>query len=141
MLWESEKMAYQGYLLKVGNYTIPHKMIRAETYQVTKSTLDLDSYRDANGLLHRQALDHSVAKVEFEVPTRKTDKEITPFLQNIQRNYTNAKEKKAMVTLYIPETDSYITQEMYVPDITFTIFTATETEVTYNAVRVAFIGY
>lgn len=116
-------------------------MIRAETYIVTKNGQDLDSYRDADGKLHRTALEHWVAKAEFEVPALKTNKEVAAFMGNIAANYTNAVEKKANVTLYIPEIDNYVTQEMYVPDIQFTLYSATATEVKYNQLRVAFIGY
>lgn len=56
-------MAYAGFLIRVGSYKIPHSWIRAETYTVTKTGQDLDSYRDANGLLHRNALTHWVAKI------------------------------------------------------------------------------
>lgn len=134
-------MAYAGYLIQVGNYKIPHSWIRAETYVVTKNGQDLDSYRDANGVLHRNALEHWVAKAEFETPPLKTNKQVATFMNNIASNYTNATEKKANVTLYIPETDSYVTQEMYVPDISFTLYSADDTEVKYNQFRVAFIGY
>lgn len=133
-------MAYSGFLIQVGNYKIPHSWIRAETYQVTKNGQDLDSYRDANGVLHRHALEHWVAKVEFETPPLKTNKEVASFMSNIAANYTNTIEKKANVTVYIPETDSYTTQEMYMSDIPFTIYFANEKEVKYNQLRIAFIG-
>lgn len=134
-------MAYSGYLIKVGNYTIPLSLIRAETYVVLKSGQDLDSYRDSNGLLHRQALDHWIAKAEFETKPLMTNKEMSAFLNNISNNYTNVKEKKANVNLYIPELDDYVNQEMYVPDISFTIYTANSELVKYNSTRIAFIGY
>lgn len=134
-------MAYNGYLIQVGSYKIPHSWMKAETYVVTKNGQDLDSYRDANGVLHRDALEHWVAKAEFETPALKNNKEVAAFMSNIAANYTNAVEKKANVTLYIPELDNYVTQEMYVPDIPFTLYSANETEVKYNQSRVAFIGY
>lgn len=134
-------MAYAGYLIQVGNYKIPHSWIRAETYVVTKNGQDLDSYRDANGVLHRNALEHWVAKAEFETPALKTNKEVSSFMNNISSNYTNEVEKKANVTMYIPELDDYVTQEMYIPDIPFTLYSADEKEVKFNQFRVAFIGY
>ena len=134
-------MAYAGFLIQVGSYKIPHSWIRAETYTVTKTGQDLDSYRDANGLLHRNALTHWIAKVEFETPALKNNTEVAAFMNSISANYTNATEKKANVIAYIPETDSYTTQEMYMPDITFTIYSANATEIKYNQFRVAFIGY
>lgn len=134
-------MAYGGYLIQVGNYKIPHSWIRAETYVVTKNGQDLDSYRDADGKLHRNALEHWVAKAEFETPPMKTNKEVASFMNNISSNYTDEVEKKANVTMYIPEIDSYVTQEMYVSDIPFTLYSADANEVKFNQFRVAFIGY
>lgn len=134
-------MAYSGFLVKVGDYTIPHNWIRAETYSITKNGQDLDSYRDANGVLHREALEHWVAKAEFETPPLKTNTEVVQFMSSISSQYISAVEKKAIVTLYIPEMDEYVTQEMYVPDIQFPIYQVDGNIVKYNQFRVAFIGY
>ena len=134
-------MAYKGYLIKVGNYIIPHSMMSAKTYQVTKNGQDLDSYRDANGELHRTALEHFVAKVEFETPPLKTNNDFANLMGSIQRNYINATEKRVNAEVYIPETDSYMTQDMYVPDIKFEIYYADANVIKYNPVRIAFIGY
>lgn len=134
-------MAYSGFLIKVGNYTIPHNWIRAETYSITKNGQDLDSYRDANGVLHREALEHWVAKAEFETPPLKTNTEVVQFMSSISSQYISAVEKKAIVTLYIPEMDEYVTQEMYVPDIQFPIYQVDGNIIKYNQFRVAFIGY
>ena|GEM_PF-5051441 len=60
-------MAYAGYLIRVGNYTIPKKYIRAEKYDVVLHGQDLDSYRDANGQLQRTALQHMVVDVNKKV--------------------------------------------------------------------------
>lgn len=134
-------MAYNGYLIKVGNYTIPHKYIKAETYQALYSTIDLDSTRLANGTLNREVLEHHVGKVEFETIPLMDNEQLNDLLSNIRNNYTNALEKKANVTFYVPEYDRYETQEMYVPDITFTMYFADGNKVKYNPVRIAFIGY
>ena len=134
-------MAYNGYLIKVGNYTIPLGLIRANTYKVQQTIVDLDSYRDANGILHRTALDHVPNKVEFETIPMLTNTQMSNLMTNIRNNYTVAKERKANVTCYIPETDSYVTQEMYMPDIQFTPYFADNKVVKYNQTRFAFIGY
>lgn len=134
-------MAYQGYLIKVGDYEIPLSMMRAETYKVSKKILDVDSYRDAYGELHREALDHYSAVITFNIPTLKTNKQISDFLGNIQRNYTIPKERKAVVEFYMPETDTYETLNMYMPDIEFTMYMATKTEIKYTETPIEFIGY
>lgn len=134
-------MAYAGYLIKVGDYTIPHKYIRAESYSPYRNIQDLDSFRDADGLLHRTALEHIPNKVEFDTVPMMTNTEFAELMGNIQANFTNALERKASVRLYIPETDSYVTQDMYMPDVKPTLYFADEKKILYNAVRLAFIGY
>lgn len=46
-------MAYSGFLIKVGDYTVPFRYIEAKKYKCSIKGQDLDSYRDANGILHR----------------------------------------------------------------------------------------
>ncbi len=134
-------MAYAGYLIKVGNYTIPLSLIRAETYTVFKSVTDLDSYVDANGELHRNALEHIANKVEFETIPLLTDTQFGSLMANLYAQMSSTLERKASVTCYIPETDSYVTQDMYMPDIKPTLYYADANKVQYNQIRLAFIGY
>lgn len=134
-------MAYQGYLIKINGVALPYSFMKAETYKVTKHGQDLDSYRDANGLLHRTALEHFVAKVEFETPPLKTNEDIKELMSYIKPQYIMPTEKKLSVEVYIPEDDDYMTQDMYVPDISFEIYYADANVIKYNPVRIAFIGY
>ena len=134
-------MSYSGFLIKVGSFTIPLSWMRAETYSVALHGQDLDSYRDADGLLHRQALEYVVPKVEFNIPAMKKQKEFAAFMANIRANYINATEKRVSATVYIPEIDEYVTQDMYVPDITPSIYLANDKDIWYNEIRIAFIGY
>ena len=134
-------MAYNGFLIKVGNYTIPFKYMKADSYTAYRSIQDLDSYRDANGVLHRTALTHVPNKVEFETPAMLTDKTFSELMSNVQANFTNANERKASVTMYVPETNEYVTQDMYMPDITPKIYHADSKKIQYDSIRLAFIGY
>lgn len=135
-------MAYQGYLIKVGDYVISgKKYIRADSYSATLIVQDLDSYRDANGVLHRNALTHKVNKIEFETPAMLTDKQMEELLSNIRRNYTNASEKRASVTVYVPELNDYMTQDMYIPDLQFSMYGVFNNVIRYNPLRIAFIAY
>lgn len=135
-------MAYNGYLIKVGDYTLSAKrFIAAESYQVTRNVQDLDSYRDANGVLHRNALEHAPIKVEFTTPAMLTNTDVAEFMGNIRSQTINAIERKYNVELYVPELDDYVTQEMYMPDPQFTIYGSYDNKLTYKATRIAFIGY
>lgn len=135
-------MAYQGYLIKVGDYTIDTKrFVKADSYSVYRNIQDLDSYRDANGYLHRTALDHVPNKVEFETPPMLTNFEFAELMLNIRRNFTVTSERKASVTLYIPELDDYVTQDMYMPDFQPSIYGNYDGMLRYDAIKLTFIGY
>lgn len=138
-------MAYAGYLIKVGpsdnQYELPLSLFRAETYTVYKSVTDLDSYVDADGKLHRNALAHIPNKVEFETIPLLTNIQFANLMSNLYSRMVNQLERKISVTLYIPEIDSYVTQDMYMPDIKPTLYYADEEKIQYNQIRLAFIGY
>lgn len=134
-------MAYEGYLIKVGSYTIPFKYIKAESYSAYRSIQDLDSYRDGDGTLHRTALEHVPNKVEFETPAMLTDITFSELMSNIRSNYINENERKASVTMYVPELNTYVTQDMYMPDITPEMYQADKKGIQYAPIRLAFIGY
>lgn len=134
-------MAYNGYLIKVGNYTIPNTLIQAESYDVVMHVQDLDSLRDANGILHRTALEHQVNEVNFNLKPMLTNSEVPDIWGKIRSNYTVASERKVSATVYIPELDDYITQDMYMTDTKFPIYGTYANKITYNAISVSFIGY
>lgn len=133
-------MAYSGYLLKIGNYTVPHKFIRADTYSPYDNMQDIDDYTDANGELHRNAVDLKAIKVEFETPAMLTNKDLTEFLNNIKANFIDAKSRSVMITAYIPFEDDYVTQKGYMVDITPKMYGIFNDVIKYNPIRFAFVG-
>ena len=134
-------MAYSGYLLKLGDYTFPLSLIKADTYSPYKSVTDLDSYVDGEGVLHRNALDHVGYKTEFETVPMLTDKTFGALMSNIYSQFINEKERKLLMTIFIPELNDYITTEAYMPDIKPQIYYADANKIQYDAVRFAFISY
>lgn len=134
-------MAYSGFLIKVGDFTIANSMIQADTYIAYKAVQDLDSYSDANGLLHRTALEHIPYKCEFNTKPMLTNTQFASFMNSIKAQYTNALERKALCTVYIPEDDEYITQDMYMAQPEPQIYGTYGGVIHYDAVRLAFIGY
>ena len=115
-------MAYEGYLVQIGNYKIPMKFIQAENYTVTLNSQDLDSYQDANGNLQRTALNNFVPKVEFQTRPMLTRDQMNELFSNIRANYTNAVERRSTAKIYIPELDYYVTQSVYLSDPEFSIW-------------------
>ncbi len=134
-------MAYSGFLLKFGDYTIPAgKFIKAESYSAYVNMQDIDPYTDANGYVHRTAVELKALKVEFETPAMLTNQTLSEFLNNIQRNYADPKSRIGMVTAYIPEYDDYVMQAGYMADFTPQIYGTYGGIVRYNPIRFAFIG-
>lgn len=134
-------MAYSGYLLKIGTFEFPRSLIKAESYSVYKSVTDLDSYVDADGELHRNALDHFGYKCEFDTRPMLTNTQFSSLMNSIYGQFTNATERKALCTIYIPEIDDYVTCDMYMPDIKPQMYFADDSKIQYQSVRFAFISY
>lgn len=144
----------KGYLVKVGDYTIPFRYIKAESYSCVWSVTDFDSYRDANGTLHRDSVaPNRVMKVEWETPDM-SDTEFETLMANIRSQYLTTaavdsvplfngkKAKSCNVTAWMPEEAAYKSDVCYLTsDVNFSIRYADENGIRYNPVRFAFIGY
>lgn len=133
-------MSYSGFLIKIGDYNIPQKYIKAESYTPYINVQDLDDYTDANGFLHINALDLAPLKVEFETPAMLTNKDFSELIGNIRQNYTIAKARIGVITAYIPEIDDYVTQTGYLSNFTPQIYGTYGGVIRYNPIRFAFIG-
>ena len=108
-------MAFQGYLVKVGNYTIPLEYIKLESYSSKPDQRqDLDSYRDADGYLHRTVLPHTATKIEFETPYLYMA-QFQALIQGIKENLTNTLARDCTLTYYDEETNNYKTGQFYMP--------------------------
>lgn len=108
-------MAFQGYLVKVGSYTIPLKYIKLESYSSKPDQRqDLDSYRDADGYLHRTVLPHTATKIEFETPYLFMT-QFQALIQGIKENLTNTLARDCTLTYYDEETNAYKTGQFYMP--------------------------
>ena len=133
-------MAYSGFLLKIGDYTFPHKYIRADSYSAYDNMQDVDPWTDADGYLHRNAVDLKVIKAEFETPAMLTNTQLAEIMSNISANYIEEKSRTVMLTAYIPMRDEYVTQMAYMADITPSIYGIFRDVIKYNPIRFAFIG-
>lgn len=133
-------MAYNGWLLKIGNYTIPRRFMRHDSYSPYVNMQDIGDYTDANGYLHREAVELKVAKIEFETPAGLTNITLTEFLKNIQANYTIPKARQFTFTAYIPEIDDYVTQTGYLADFQPNMYWVHNNSIMYDPIRFAIVG-
>lgn len=143
-------MAYQGYLFKVGNFTIPFNMMFTESFKASKNDQDIDSYVDADGNLQRNALSHWRFKCEWTIPPMKKSPELENFFQQLYNQFrdtsdpnANEIEKSATCTAYVTELGGeYHTGKMYLnSSVDIEIYRATPEYVQYKAVRIAFVEY
>ena len=131
-------MAFNGYLVKVGNYTIPLTFMKLESYKsMPNQRQDLDSYRDADGYLHRTVLPHTATKLEFETPYLFRP-QMQSLIQGIRINFTSEIARQCEVTYYDEETDSYKTGTFYMPG---TMEYQVYNKDIYAPTRFAFIEY
>lgn len=134
-------MAYSGWLLKIGDYIVDDsRFIKTSSYSAYANMQALDPWTDANGYEHINAVDLKAIKIEFETPAMLTNTELSELLNNIKKNYVDAKARKCMVTAYIPELDSYITQLCYIANFTPQMYGTYDGVIHYNSVRFAIIG-
>ena len=133
-------MAFSDYLVKIGNYTIPNKYIKFDSWSSVYETLDWDSYRDMSGKLHRNALTERKIKVEFTTPyIYKSD--FDALMSNIRSQFTDAVEQKGSVTAYIDELGDYVTQDAYLVNVNPKVAQNSPFGIIYQPTRICFIGY
>lgn len=134
-------MAFEGYLVKIGfNDTLFNGLIVFASYKVSKKIIDIDSYRDANGELHRQALEHLSYVVEFDIrPLREAAH--AEIMEAIESTFTIPAERKLSVTFWLPETHEYVTADCYMPDPDITIKGMYNNDLLYDTTHIKFIGY
>ncbi len=136
---------YAGYLIEIGNYRIRPQDIKLDSYSVTWNSQDFTAYRDSDGELHRNALRRRPPKVEFSTRNMMTNEEFSEFMLSIRSQYSASDngfvEKRMHATIYIPEIDDYITDDVYMADVKPSIYRIDGNVIYYNSTRIAFIGY
>ena len=136
-------MAFNNHLIKVGDYTIPDKFIKYDSWSCTYETLDFDSYRDANGDMHRNALGNRKLKVEFNTPyLYKHDfDELMAGIRSQFVTEVQQREQSANVTAYTDELGDYVTQKCYLVNVNPKIAQNSPIGHIYQPTRICFIAY
>ena len=110
------------YVFKFGGYIIPNEYIAEDGYDCTPNQRqDLDPYTDANGVTHRNALEHTKSDVTITFRALKWD-EFTSLITGISSNYINAKERDAICSYLDMETMTINSGYMYLdPSMKFKV--------------------
>lgn len=136
-------MAFNGYLLKMGGDIFPLSFVYKESYKVTPNRRqDLDSGRNANGVLQRNVLDHMPSTISFQAKPMHND-ELDEMMSFIRSHYAVEKEKKVILEYFCPDINGYKTGEFYVPDIEYVInrVDLKKNKIFYNGFQLEFIEY
>lgn len=139
-------MAFSGWLIKFGGVTLPNSFLLADGWESTPNQrVEVDAYRDANVLLHRETSGNFKTSIKLNV--RKLNlKEMTAFKNVIglaTLNVNDKKQRKLAVNYWNDETLKYDYAEMYMPDVTYTIHTVNEEkkDIEYNSFTIELIEY
>ena len=111
-------MAFNGQLLYLGGSAFPLKYVYKESYKITpQARLDLDPFRNTEGWLMRNVLEHTASKISFQVkPMWNSDH--AAMWAFIRSKYSNAHERKVRLHYYCPDLDDYDDGDFYIPDFT-----------------------
>lgn len=112
-------MAFKGWLVKFGDTAVPNKYL--EKYKETPNQrVDLDAYRDADVLLHRETSPNYKSKII--IPIRKLYLGEKILLKAIiDSGMINETERKVSATYWNSEEMDYKPGVFYIPDIEYTI--------------------
>lgn len=132
-------MAFEEWLLKINGKTFPTRLIAAESLKITPDQImDLDPYRDADGVLHRTALPHTATSIEFTTTALylKDAEILNSFLP-----YDN--RVKCQVEYWNPNTSSYASGTFYIADVPYEFYMVDEekNEILYKPIKVTFTEY
>jgi hypothetical protein len=136
-------MSYNGYLLKMGADVFPLSFVYANSYTVTPNRRqDLDSARNADGVLERNVLEHTATTISFQTKPM-WNSEMNQMMTFIRNHYSVELEKKISMEYYCPDLDDYKTGEFYIPDIAFSINMVDNehNRILYNGFQLEFIEY
>lgn len=116
--------------------------IRAESYNIIPNARqDLDSYRDADGVLHRTALSHTATIIEFDVKRLKED-DMRALMSSITGSYINFNERDAQCTYFDPETGAMKVGHFYLDsNLSFSLYAVWNGEKIYNETHFKFVEY
>ena len=134
-------MAYSGYLIEVNNTRISYNYIQYGTYHCTPNQrLDLDSFRDSTGILHRNVLNHTATKITFQTVEMNETTKVT-LMNTLNGAFINSLERKLNIKYYSPDLSIYKNATVYMPDIDFELDRDENGVLWYKPFTLTFIEY
>ncbi len=122
---------FEGWLIKFGNVELPNSFLLADGWDSTPNQrMELDAYRDANVLLHRETA------ADFKTKLKLNIREMNLSERRAFNNVINLaslpeidrKQRRVEVTYWNDETLEYSTGTFYMSDTNYVIHTVNEEE-------------
>lgn len=137
-------MAYNGYLLKIGNWPVPHNYVQPETYRVglnKEQLLKWTNYRNLPDAIYSK---NKLATVEFE--THRTFNvsdidvgKIQDALADARVTTTRNGRDAYKLQFYDPNSDEYVTDKIFTLDpLVYTISKVGPNRVFYYPIHFSF---
>lgn len=137
---------FQGWLIKFGNVQLPNSFLMADGWESTPNQrIELDAYRDANVLLHRETASSFKTKLKLNIREMKLEERIA--FDNViglaTLSVTDKKQRRVSVTYWNDETLEYTEGTFYMTDPTYTIHIVDEVknDIEYNSFTLTLVEY
>ena len=133
-------MAFNGYLISSGGERFDDRYVFKESYEIGREYMDLDSFRNANGVLERNVLDHASTVITFE--TKPMDNyAFSSMMGFFSRHYSVPRERKISLLYYLPEEDSYRSGDFYMATPKPKIHHIWDNVITYSQMQIKLVEY
>ena len=133
-------MAFNGYLISSGGERFDDTNIYKESYEIGREDMDLDSFRNANGVLERNVLDHSSVVITFETKPMTNDA-FANMMGFFSRHYSVPRERKISLVYFLPEDNDYHSGEFYMATPKPKIHHIWDNVITYSQMQIKLVEY
>ena len=137
---------FGGWLIKFGDVVLPNSFLLADGWESTPNQrVEIDAYRDANILLHRETSPNFKTKLTLNI--REMNLEERRAWNNIiglaELPQTEENQRRVRCTYWNDETLEYSAGIFYMSDTTYSIHTLSEQErdIDYNDFKVTLVEY
>ena len=132
-------MAYEGYLIKIGNWQVPWNYIQGDTYDVSPNKTKVKEFTDYNNDRHVVYSKKLSTVIQFETPKnfRLTEEDIA----QIREALAAAKDINSetyTIHYYNPRTGKHEMNTCTLDDLTYTIYSANEKNLFYAPMKFVF---
>ena len=143
---DSMDAIFEGWLIKFGNVQLPNSFLLVDGWESTPNQrLEIDAYRDANALLHRETADDFKTKLrlnirEMNLAERRAFNKVIALATLPD---SDRKQRRVKLTYWNDETLEYSTGIFYMSDSKYSIHTLNEDDldIEYNPFTLTLIEY